>query len=219
MLLPLKIQRKDRSQGRPFIALINPAEIKTTSAHRYSKVQPPGTKGEAQRPDSPDDEKLSFSLVLDGTGAVPTPASGVAQEVLAQLRNLERMVGVAAALEGEPTMIPFVQILWGQFLYEGRLKSLRTSYTLFAPDSTPLRARVDLSFIAPVVVPTGSPPAAADGMPREVRARPGQSLAEICQQVYGDEVDCEEIARLNNLSALRELPMDADLFMPGLAAG
>jgi hypothetical protein len=39
-----------------------------------------------------------------------------------------------------------VQVTWGNFLFQGRLTTFNVTYSLFRPDGTPVRAKVELAF-------------------------------------------------------------------------
>lgn len=215
MLLPLKVAREGE-KGPEFVSLINPAELKTAGAQAFSDKKAAGTTREGPPPRASKNEKLSFSLTLDGTGVVPL-RSGVAATVEQQLKALDDVLGVLDVTNGEPLPIPWLKISWGDFIYRGRIERSSTVFTLFSPGGRPLRAKVDLSFTVGSEAPPTPTPTAADGTSRQVSVRADQSLPALCQAAYGDAIDCEGIARLNDLESLRELPMDVDIFMPGLS--
>lgn len=79
-----------------FVALVNPAEVKHSHGIDYREMQegdtaPLGTTTDKQTYANHRPETVSFSLVLDGTGAVPLPAGGVPPDVRKLIDQLKHV--------------------------------------------------------------------------------------------------------------------------------
>ena len=126
-----------------FEAQINPAEFSHSFGIQYSKTKAQGSPGEEPKFSGMDEERVSFSIVLDGTGVVP-PVNKQPPDVKSQLAQLTKVVYEYLDIKSEP---PYVRVLWGTLIFFGRLESLRSQYTLFKPSGDPLRAKVEMSFV------------------------------------------------------------------------
>jgi len=209
-----------------FAAMINPAEIKRSLALRFSPVRPTGAKPGKERLSRAGEETFSFALVVDGSGVVQS-REDVAPTVDAQLQRLRAVLGVPERGDAPGSVVPVVRLRWGTLARELRLKSLKVAHTLFTPDGVPLRARVEMSLAGALACGTVSgapsaagapPPAEARGAARQVQARDGDSLEQLCRDAYGDALDPAELARYNDLPSVRgPLPAGTVLVLPPLA--
>lgn len=178
-----------------FQAMINPSGYAIERAVTMSRqAKCDGRVGEALALDD---------LVLDGTGVVPAP-TGVPQGVEQQLADLLAVVQISPS--GDDLAYPVVQLVWGALYYLGRVTSLSTRYTLFAPDGTPLRARVSMK-IEQFVPASGTRPAraAAAAMTRQLQVGAGTRLPELCFAVYSDPGMAAAVARYNGLTSMRNV--------------
>ena len=119
-----------------FEVLINPAEFKHTAGITYAKDKTLGDAVATAKFSAMDDEKVSFSLVLDGTGVLPCSGRSP-KSVKAQLAELHNVTYNYVGTLHEP---PHVRLLWGSLIFFGRLESMSTQFTLFKPSGEPLRA-------------------------------------------------------------------------------
>ncbi len=202
----------------PFTVMLNPSELKRGFSINYNKVSPFRSSAKDRKLSYVGNETLSFSLVIDGTGAVPAQSSGNTGDVTTQLKELHGVVYVAPGASAE---ISRVRIVWGKFGFHGRLETMSVNYVLFAPDGAALRAKVDLAFVSAQSTKEAELDAAVttpgtDG--RTVTTRQGDTLARLCELVYGDAAYVGEVARANSLGSLRTLKPGTELTFPPLAA-
>jgi nucleoid-associated protein YgaU len=198
-----------------FTVMLNPAEIKQSSKITYNKKKAQG-KSESQSEFSMiEAETVGFALVLDGTGVVPLGANESRVDVKTQMIQLRK---VAYDFDGAIHEPGRVRLLWGTFLFFGRLESMATNYTLFKPNGDPLRAKVDLSFVKTVgkteeglTRNTTSP-----DLTHTVEVRDGDTLPLLCNRIYGDPGYYIEVARLNQLTDFRSLKPGRKLRFPPL---
>ena len=217
---PLKLSRG----GLEFVAMINPAELKRSLTLKFSPVKPVGAKPGKERLSRAGEETFSFTLVLDGTGLVPS-RDDVEPSVDAQLRRLRKVLDAPERDDASDAVAPALRLLWGEFIRELRLRSLKVVHTLFTPDGVPLRARVDISLVGAIESGTtaaapssATAPAVAAGTARQVEVRDGDTLQQLCSDAYGDAVDPADLARCNDLPSVRgPLPAGTVLVLPPLA--
>jgi LysM repeat protein len=202
-----------------FTVMLNPADLKRNCSISYSHDQAMGQKGHEPKFSAVGKETLAFSIVIDGTGAVPVELPGPVHDVATQLRKLNDVVYRDVAANKE---ISRVYLLWGKLSFHGRLESMATNYTLFTPSGIALRAKVDLAFAgatsakeAELVADRSSP-----NMSKVVEVRQGDTLALLSARVYGTPAYYLDVARANNLSDVRgPLKAGSTLVFPPLVGG
>lgn len=201
--------------SRPtFQALINPAGYGHDFSVRYAKNQALGqanneTKFNVSRP-----EKLSLKeLVLDGTGAVA--GSTTVTPVKAQVQALRDTVYTYVGTKHEA---PIVQLVWGSLIFYGRVESMKFDYTLFMPNGEPLRAKISLSFVgyASVAEIVKESQTSSPDLTHLVLVRAGDTLPLLCERIYRDPRYYLAVARINGLTAFRQLQPGSSLRFPPL---
>lgn len=143
-------------------------------------------------------------IVFDGTGVVPTAAGTTAtvEQWLSQLRAI-----LQDPPENDKVVYPVVLVIWGALFFVGTLASMRVTYTLFAPDGTPLRASVAISLAKHADTAVQK----LDKRDERVSARQltvqGEiRLPELCFQAYRDPELDKTLARKNGLTSIRNVP-------------
>jgi hypothetical protein len=188
------------------VVLINPESYSQSWAILYTENDAAGSHGEkvAER------EKpgcLSLALVFDGTGAVPGMPK---KSVSVQIKELRR---IGMTLKNRRTN--YLVLSWGTLRFKCRLKSLDVNYTLFNPDGTPLRAKVDAKFES---VHATAPAGAAGPAPADagsyVAVGPGDDLGAMCAEIYGDPAMLVDVAAANGLDSFRALGTQDVLYFP-----
>ncbi|MEX8518890.1 MAG: peptidoglycan-binding protein [Leptothrix sp. (in: b-proteobacteria)] len=195
-------------------ALINPAEFKHSTGISYDKGKTLGEAAASPKFASVNEETVSFSLVLDGTGVLPGSGRSPAS-VKSHIEQLNTVVYNYVGSQHEP---PHVRLLWGTLIFFGRLQSMSTQYTLFKPSGEPLRAKLDLSFVGSMskqeskLVANRSSP----DLTHSVVVRQGDTLPLLCQRIYGDPGYYLDVAAFNGLPSFRDLQAGSQLHFPPL---
>jgi len=193
-----------KAQGQPFEAMINPTGYQLKRSTTLARDG--GSDGKEV-------ETLTLDeLVLDGTGVVPagpgTPLT-VEQQVERLSLALRRVTVVGDVL------YPVVQVLWGSLHYIGRVQSFTVKYTLFAPDGTPLRARLSIELLEYKKGNDASrPPSPAGTIARQLQVTAGLRLPELCFEAYSDPGMAAAVARYNNLTSIRNVPAGMAIACP-----
>ena len=118
--------------------------------------------------------------------------------------------------EHEPQV---VTVIWGTFNFQGRLSSLKLNYTLFKPDGSPLRAKVQLSFTGYIPVDKQNKKAqnSSPDLTHIIEIKAGDTLPLLCHQIYKDSSYHIEVARHNNLTSFREIKPGTRIYFPPLS--
>lgn len=151
---------------------------------------------------------LSFDVIFDGTGVIPTGGKSVNDRIDELDNLLYQMVGATR----EPG---YVIIAWGDFTFHGRLNKADYAYTLFKPNGAPLRAKVSLSFTDALSVEEEQAlkaQKAQQGQYKIVTA--DKTLPEMCQDVYGNAGYAGLIANINGLDGFRDLKPGTQIWFP-----
>jgi hypothetical protein len=199
-----------------FTAMVNPSEFTHDHSITYNTSDPLGKNGAEVKFSGINAEKLRFSMVLDGTGVVPSAGpSGQRKDVKTLVAELKEVVCHYVPGEHEPS---HVQVLWGTLIFFGRMDSMSIKYTLFKPSGEPLRAKADLSFVSSMskkeieLLANRSSP----DLSHSVLVVAGDTLPLLCHRIYKDASYYPEVARFNKLGDFRRLVPGLRLHFPPL---
>ncbi len=197
-------------KSQAFEVTLNPSDYKSVNGLKYSNVIYKGKTGDTPKFVATADEKLSFSIVIDNTGVVPD-----SRDVQETLKDLRKVCYDFVGTKHEPNV---VQISWGGMIFDGRLTSISTDYTLFKPNGEPLRAKVELSFIdylsvkeSEAITKKSSP-----DLTHLVEVQAGDSLPLLCQKIYQDSSYYLEVAKINGITNFRNIKPGMKLNFPPL---
>ncbi|MBI1395195.1 MAG: peptidoglycan-binding protein [Betaproteobacteria bacterium] len=204
----------DRS--KTFTVMLNPAEFTHDYTISYNTRKTLGQVGSDTKFSAVNPDKIRFSILLDGTGAVLATNPGAPpKDVKTQLANLRSIVYDYVGTRHEPS---HVRVLWGTLIFFGRLEGMSTQYTLFKPSGDPLRAKVDMRFVGSMskseeqLVANKSSP----DLTHRILVKDGDTLPLLCDAIYGDASYYPEVARFNGLVNFRDLRPGQQLQFPPL---
>ena len=200
-----------QSVGDPYAVFLNPESFTHKSENSYETPHPPGSAGDTPRFNYASQGSLDFSLLLDGTRAIDGKQIEVSDEIAA-LRDL------VFAYHGQVRSPYYVQVAWGSFLFQGRLTTFNVSYSLFRPNGTPVRAKLDLAFVS---FTDNETLALLDGQHQDATLRrylvkAGDTLPQLCHAIYGDARHYLQVAKLNKLVHIGKLVQGTILHFPHL---
>lgn len=207
-----------RGRGDIFKAQVNPADYKHSHGISYSNTspeqgQPLGKSGVTTKFSAINAEKVSFSMVLDGTGVV---ADDQKRSVADQVKALKAICYTYSGKDHEPNV---VKVSWGKGLtaFYGRMESMGIDYTLFRASGEALRAKVALSFVSfhTEIEEALKAQRSSPDLTHRVEVRAGDRLPLLCHQVYKDQTAYLKVAEENGLDGFRALrPGDVLEFRP-----
>jgi len=202
--------------SKQYTLVINPSEFKHDRTICYNTKRIQGQTGNEAKFSAINPDKISFSILFDGTGVVPVPAGNSApSDVAGQIDAMNRIIYSYNGEQHEPN---HVQLLWGALIFYGRLQSISTQYTLFKPSGAPLRAKSDLMFLGFLSKQEGQLAAnrSSPDLSHSIEVHDGDTLPLLCQRVYGDSRYYPEVARFNGLREFRRLQPGSRLHFPPL---
>ena len=205
------------ADGQEFSVMLNPSSYKHSRTIKYDRAEIIGQRGYEMKFAQYEGETINFTVLIDGTGAVPAPSGGAPQDVKTQLAALRAVVYDYDGQKHEPNV---VQLLWGSLLFLARLTSLSVDYTLFKPSGEPLRAKVTLDFTSFMSKEEESLTTnrSSSDLSHSVEVKDGDTLPLLCYRIYKDSSRYQEVARFNNMSAFRKLEPGTRISFPPLTS-
>ena len=190
--------------------MLNPKSMKKDGKIIYNKKSPFGITGVNQKFNSIQPETINFCFTIDGTGVVKTITS-----VSDELVKLHKVIYKFNGVNHEPN---HVQIVWGALKFNGRLTDDAIEYTLFMPNGDPLRADVTLSFESFMTAREESRKAgrSSPDLSHIVEVRAGDTLPLLCYRIYNDSSYYRDVARINNITNIRDIKPGTMLHFPPL---
>ena len=200
-------------EDNSFKFMLNPSEYDHSFAIGYNKKEAIGQSGSDVKFSGIKPEKLKFSVVIDGTGALGSEASK--DDVKTQLKNIK---GIVYKYDGEKHETSHVRVLWGSQIFYGRLESMTVDSKLFKPSGEPLRSKVGLEFTGFMSKEEEALRAnrSSPDMSHLIEVKAGDTLPLLCYQVYRDSSYYLEVARENNLTDFRDIKPGSKLHFPPL---
>ncbi|MCH9659509.1 MAG: hypothetical protein K0U54_01215 [Bacteroidetes bacterium] len=191
--------------------MINPESIKWSRKIDYSEEEvEPGSMAPSQPYKDTPNDVLSFDIVIDCTGIVDSDRLDMKTEIA----NLESVV---FTYNGEIHRPNYVKIQWGDnLMFNSVLKTFDTTYTLFKPDGSPLRAKISLSF-GEYISPSNVKKEEGDESPdvsHLVTTTHGDTLPQLCVNVWNDPTYYVQVAKYNSLNKFRNLDPGEQLVFP-----
>lgn len=201
----------------PFRVTINPASYTHLYEICYNDVQGAGSPNAKPVYNRTPSETVTFQLVFDGTGVVPSILPGVvpfaADGITKQIEDFKALCFTYVGKIHSPN---YLKLSWGTMLFRGRLQTMKVNYTLFKPDGTPLRARVDIT-VKGYNEETSSALGANKSSPdlsHVLTVKAGDTLPLMCYGVYGSSMPYLQVAEVNGLTDFRDLRLGQQLLFP-----
>ncbi|MDE1206981.1 hypothetical protein [Tenacibaculum larymnensis] len=196
--------------GEPYKVMINPNSIKWNRRIQYNEQQPIDSSKPSQKYKNTPSDELSFEIVIDCTGVVFSKRIDMAKEIKA-------LEDIVYTYNGKIHRPNYVKIQWGANLsFNSVLKKFNTTYTLFRPDGSPLRAKISLSF--------GEYVSEKKKKKKEKKESPdvthlvevieGESLPQLCNKVWNSPNHYIQVAQYNGLNKFRKLKGGQELIFP-----
>ena len=194
--------------GEEFRTMFNPEQY--TKKYNICYAQKKGMnkpKGELVYQNT-EAQTFSFDFLLDGTGA--------ASEKVEVSRKVNEFLSVVYNYSGKIKRPNYLKLYWGNELSSCVLNNVEVNYTLFRPNGTPLRAIIKATFKEDIsddflnkLINRSS--ATLD---KVRKIKDGDQLATMTQSMYGNIGRIAEIASINKLDNLRELPVGKNMLFP-----
>lgn len=213
--ITIKSMTSSGSVAQTFSATLNPNSIKHVFGISYTNtgLQQQGDLSPKTAFKGYESEKLSFELLLDGTGVTGNTSTSTVQKQLATLKK------VTYAYNGEQHEPYPVIITWGSSVsFRGRLTSIDITYSLFDASGNPLRATVALSFTKFLTQKEKSAlkKQSSPDLTHIIEFKAGDTLPMLCHKIYNNSSYYLEVARINHLISTRQIKPGTKLYFPPL---
>jgi len=194
-----------------FSVMINPTSYKREQSICFSNERIIGEIGNRRRFSRVDQDNVSFEIIIDGTGVVNGDTEFSVEDRVA---DLSAILGYDGS-EHEPK---HSRLVWGTFLFYGRMTSMNIDYSLFKPSGEPLRATIKLNFVRFMTAEEESQEAnrSSPDLSHIVEVKAGDTLPLLCHRVYKDSGYYTEVAAVNKLDNFRDLRAGIKLIFPPL---
>lgn len=167
-------------------------------------------------------QTVTFKLLFDGTGASPgsnavglNTSSLIASATKGVDLVIEYLKKAVLGINKETHETNELTLIWGVYMFKGRVKDMSVNYTMFDRIGRPLRAEVDITFqqtsdVASLLSTFLKSP----DVTKTYIVKAGDTLPLIALREYDDESFYLEIAKINNLKNYRRLEPGMTLVMP-----
>ena len=193
-----------------FEAYVNPSEITLAYEIQYDTSQGAGTTGGRMDLSKVKPGDMTLAFFIDGTGA-----NGRLVDVQRKIEEFQSLTGY----NGDIHRPNYLKVVWGTLQVKRCvLKSASIAYKMFKPDGVPLRAVITATFSDACDDKTRVA-IAQDSSPDLTHVRTlkaGDSLASLCNDIYGDPTFALKLARANGLDGFRNVPPGTRIVFPPL---
>lgn len=197
-------------KDREFNVMFNPQEYTLKYNIESDSSQGMGTSGSDQTFKKITPEDLSLEFMIDGTGATG--------EVVNVPKKVSEFLDVTYNYKGDEHRPRYLTISWGTLVFKCILKSASVKYTLFNPDGTPIRAKLNTTFAQfkedelRVAEESDSSP---DLTHRRI-VQDGDTLPLMCYRIYGDSKYYLQVAAANDITNFRNIEAGQKIYFPPL---
>jgi hypothetical protein len=157
---------------------------------------------------------MSFEFLFDNTGIIDgQPRDSISDD-------LTRFRQVLVDYQGDSHEPRHFKLVWGEnSIYKGRVTELDITYKLFNPDGTPIRATAKVTFKSSIEEEkrAAKENKQSPDLTQVRRVKLGDTLPQLCYQIYGDPRYYLQVADRNGLSNFRNLMPGATLTFPPIA--
>ena len=211
-IYPFTDETFKQSAGKKYVVLVNPASYTHNHANTFNLKQASGTAAPTPKFEKTEVEKVSMELHFDATGII----AGSSGDVLKDISNFKN---TAYTFNGKIHSPNYIKLSWGSFLFNCVLTSLDVTYTLFKPDGTPLRAKANVNFEGFIDEKTVALKEGKNSpdLTHQVIFKVGDSLPNLCYQIYKNANYYIDVANFNKIINFREISPGTKLLFPPLA--
>lgn len=209
---------KDNAYSKPaspasWPVLVNPESYAMDYKIEYNTDTAQGNDGTTAKYTRHDPEEFSCDLWFDNTGILdekPRP------DIYAEMDQFRKFL---LDIEDETHEPRHFMIIWGKMIFKGRITGLQIQYKLFKPDGTPIRAMATVTFKGSFddVLRLAKANLLSPDLTHKRILKAGDTLPNLCEEIYGSPQYVTQIARLNNLASYRHIPVGTELYFPPFA--
>lgn len=198
-----------------FEALINPETYTLEYKLKFSNSgQGQGTSGKQLKYEYTEPADMSFEFLFDNTGIIDNePRDSIADDI-------KRFREVLIDYKGDSHEPRHFKLVWGEnSIFKGRVTAVSIIHKLFNSNGTPIRAIAKVTFKSSIEEEKRA--AKEDKKSADLthvrKVKRGDTLPQLCYEIYGDPRYYLQVAAKNSLTNFRELEPGADLLFPPIA--
>ena len=205
---------EEKGGGVSIGCMFNPFEYTVTKRNSYKEERQNRSDVPSFEFEKAGPQTLKLSLVFD------TYESD--EDVSLQTNQLWKLMESKTRREGNRNRKvppPEVAFEWGVFRFVAVITNMTQKFTLFKPDGTPVRAKVDVTFTQHKDLedyPSQNPTSGGGDIERVWRVIAGDRLDTIAHEVYGDATRWRVIADYNHLTDPLALRAGQQLIIPAI---
>ncbi len=195
-------------------ALINPEAYTLDYKLKFSEGgQGQGTSGKQLKYEYTEPAEMSFEFLFDNTGIVDgKPRDSIAEDI-------KHFKEVLIEYKGDAHEPRHFKLVWGEnSIFKGRVTALSITHKLFNGDGTPIRAIAKVTFKSSIEEEKRA--AKEDKQSPDLthvrRVKLGDTLPQLCFEIYGDPKYYIPVARENALTNFRRLTPGEQLVFPAI---
>lgn len=216
MLFASKLQKMNikpakLGDGEAFEVMFNPETYSLKYENTFAPSQAINTSGKEQVYAYSSPQDLSLTLILDNSGAARPTSKDVKTRV-------NEFLQLTTEMNGETHAPRQLIVEWGSLNFECYLQELEVTYTLFDRSGYPIRAELNVSFIAhiPDDKRISQENKSSPDVTHEKTVNVNDNLPLMANQVYQDATYYIQVAQANRLNHFRDLKVGTALDFPPL---
>jgi hypothetical protein len=209
--------------GQPFQLPLNPEQYSQQFKVELDRSQPHGSGGSAIKYKSTAPEQLQLEFLFDSTGALKDYIKNPLLEKKTAREQVELFLRYVYQVNGAMHQPRYLKIQWGsntftyqKLSFECIVSQLDVQYVLFNRSGEPLRAKVKATFLR--YTEQKKQGALDDHSSPDLThvrtAHDGDRLPLLTYELLGDQNFYLKVARANNLTRFRPLPVGQPLNFP-----
>lgn len=198
-----------------FEALINPETYTLEYKLKFSEGgQGQGTSGKQLKYEYTEPAEMSFEFLFDNTGIIDdNPRESVADD-------LQRFKQVLIDYKGDAHEPRHFKLVWGEnSIFKGRVTAVSITHKLFNSGGTPIRALAKVTFKSSIEeeMRAAKEDKQSPDLTHVRKVKLGDTLPQLCFEVYGDPKYYLQVADVNRLTNFRQLEPGRNLVFPPIA--
>ncbi len=207
-----------------FEVMFNPTSLSMSHENVFEKCQGFNSSGNEARYAHSRSEELSLDLIIDGTGVDQMGLMKLLKPTPSVTKQVDSFLESCFYMDGDLHEPKFLRISWGDGVlqsFDCRLKKVDIKYTAFERSGAPMRAELQAVFVEDIeqkkrqkLEGKSSPDLSHSRIVRN-----GDSLPQMCIEIYGSAEHYLRVARANGLNNFRVLEPGQEIIFPPIPKG
>ena len=200
----LEVVKPANYEPKEIPLIFNPTEYVVSKQNTFQEIPIPGLNAPPIQFVRGGSEKLTFEAMLD--------TSDDMSDVRKWVKPLRKLLAISPEVHAPPV----VKFKWEDFEFVGVIESLNITYTLFAEDGYPVRAKCSfgLKQYTTVAEQRAETQKQSPDVEKTYVVVRGDTLSRIAEQAYGDPAPWRQIAKANHIADPRVLEPGQVLTIP-----